>query len=93
MGYLMSQPIKPPPWTDGTTPEERLAFCMDRFAGAVEQYVLADLEAREAGKRRNRALSLMRDIRHTMAQLAAERNLKLPSTRFSHLLDENDESP
>jgi hypothetical protein len=46
-----------------------------RLLDATDEFVAGELEIRAAARRRNRALSLMKDVRHAMVQLAARHGL------------------
>jgi hypothetical protein len=76
------------PWLDQADPVEQMAELRERLMDAADQYVLAELEIRAAARRRNRALSLMRDVRFTMIDLATKHGLPVPPTKFGRLLDE-----
>jgi hypothetical protein len=76
------------PWLDHIPPAKQMAELRERLMDAADQYVLAELEIRAAARRRNRALSLMRDARHSMIDLATRHNLPVPPTKFGRLLDE-----
>ena len=76
------------PWFDRPTPVEQMAELREQLMDAADQYVLAELEIRAAARRRNRALSLMRDLRFSMIDLATRHGLPVPPTKFGRLLDE-----
>jgi hypothetical protein len=78
------------PWLDCLDPVDQIAELRARLQDATDQFVANELEVRAAVRRRNRALSLMRDIRHTMVQLSARHGLLLDDMRFGPLLDELD---
>lgn len=78
------------PWLDCLDPVEQMAELREPLLDATDEFVAGELEIRAAVRRRNRALSLMKDIRFSMAQLAARHGL-VPETRFGRLLDELDD--
>jgi hypothetical protein len=78
------------PWLEVLDPVEQMAELRTRLADAADQFVTAELETRAAARRRNRALSLMRDIRFSMVRLAARHGVPVPETRFARLLEEID---
>lgn len=77
-------------WADSVPPEQRLAELRVQMSQIGEEYIAADLEARDAGRRRMRALDAMRAARAAIVNLCAENNLAVPEYRFWRLL-ENDE--
>jgi hypothetical protein len=79
------------PWLDCLDPVEQMAELRERLRDAIDEFVAGELEIRAAVRRRNRALSAMKDIRFSLVQLAARHGLPLPETRFGRLLDEVDE--
>jgi hypothetical protein len=88
----MTGPVRAP-WLDQLDPAEQMAELHRRLLDAADQYVAAELEIRSAARSRNRALDAMRDIRHSMVQLAARHGLEPPPTRFGRLLDGLDDGP
>jgi hypothetical protein len=79
------------PWLDCLDPVEQMAELRERLLDAADEFVAGELEIRAAARRRNRALSVMKDVRHAMVQLAARHGLPVPETRLGRLLDEIDE--
>jgi hypothetical protein len=78
------------PWLDCLDPVEQMAELHQRLLDATDEFVTGELEVRAAVRRRNRALSVMRDIRFSMVQLAARHGVEAPPTRFGRLLDKID---
>jgi hypothetical protein len=76
---------------DDIAPQDRMLELRNRFSDAVDEFVAGELEVRAAARRRNRALSLMRDTRFRMQQIAAQHGLRVPPTKFGKLLDELDD--
>jgi hypothetical protein len=79
------------PWLKTQDPVERMEEYRVRLLDAVDEFVAAELAVRSSARRRNRALDLMRDLRFSMRQLAAQHGLPIPPTRFGRLLDELDD--
>ena len=79
------------PWLDTLDPVEQMAELRVRMLDATDQFVAAELEVRDAARRRNRALELMRDLRWTMRQTATRHGLPVPEPRFGRLLDDLNE--
>ena len=78
------------PWLECLDPIEQMAELRGRLFDATDQFVAGELEIRAAARKRNRALSVMKDVRHTMVQLATRHGLPVPEIRFGRLLDELD---
>jgi hypothetical protein len=68
-----------------------MAELRERLLDATDEFVAGELEVRAAVRRRNRAFSVMKDVRFSMVTLAARHGLPVPDTRFGRLLDELDE--
>ena len=82
------------PWLATQDPAEQMEEFRVRLLDAADEFIAAELAVRSSARRRNRALDLMQDLRHTMRQLAARHGLPLPTTRFGRLLDDlNDDEP
>lgn len=73
------------PWLDRLDPAEQMAELRERLLDATDQFVAGELEIRAAARKRNRALSVMKDVRHTMVQLATRHGLPVPENRFGRL--------
>jgi uncharacterized protein with von Willebrand factor type A (vWA) domain len=80
------------PWLDQLDPIEQLRELHERLQDAADAFLGAELEIRRAARDRNRALDLMRDLRHSMRQVAARHGVGLPPTRWAALLDDFDAS-
>jgi hypothetical protein len=74
-------------WAEALSPEAQLAELKLRQADACDEFVAAELELRAAVRRRNRALDLLKDLRWSVKQLAAQHGLPVPESRFSRFLD------
>lgn len=80
-----------PGWlADDRTPEEQLTDLREKVREWADYYIEADLQARDAGRRRMRSLDRMRELRHQMAQLAADNGLEMPQLRWGYLLEDDD---
>jgi hypothetical protein len=84
----MSVELIKAPWLDRLPPAEQMAELRDQLRSAVDKFVTAELEIRGAARRRNRALSLMKDVRFTMIDLATRHGLPVPPSDFGRLLDD-----
>jgi hypothetical protein len=67
------------PWFSRLTPDEQMSELREQLRGATDQFVLAELEIRAAARRRNRALSIMRNVRFTMIDLATRSKPSRPT--------------
>jgi hypothetical protein len=79
------------PWLQTLDPAEQMAELHARLHEAADAFISAELEVRAAARARNRALDAMKDIRHTMVQLAVRHGVPLSETRFARLLDQLEE--
>ena len=76
------------PWLATQDPVERMEEYRVRLLDAADEFIAAELAVRSSARRRNRALDLMKDLRFSMRQLAAQHGLPMPTSRFGRLLDE-----
>ena len=83
----MAEPIYAP-WLATQDPVERMEELRMRLLDAADEFIAAELAIRSSARRRNRALDLMKDLRFSMRQLAAQHGLPMPTSRFGRLLDE-----